>query len=364
MKFAAQNITFSIIRLIMSREEKIKQFDPNAIGIANGNLFGLPFTPEEAQLVILPMPWEVTVSYRPGTANGPQAILDASLQVDLFDSEVEDAWKMGIAMLPIDEAIKAESDTCRKYAEEIIQALENEQTPDENAYNIINAAGEKCKNDLKARALEWMNKGKCVALLGGDHSTPLGLIEALTEKYDNFGILHIDAHCDLREAYEGFTYSHASIMYNALKYPQISKLVQVGIRDFCESEANLVKDSNERVMMYEYRTINKDRFRGKSWDEITDEIVAALPDNIYVSFDIDGLNPQLCPNTGTPVPGGFMFEEALYLIEKVVEMDKKIIGFDLNEVAPGPDDEWDANVGARVLYRLCNYMGQSQKLLS
>lgn len=356
---------------VMSREDKIKGFDPNGLAIGEG-LFGLPFEVEDAQLVIIPAPWEVTVSYRAGTAKAPDAILAASKQVDLFDSEIPDAWKLGVTMLPVDKKICETGIALRKDTEIILAGLEKgeKEASFADLYKKINEGGEQLRKYIKLQALDLIKSGKSVALLGGDHSTPLGLMEALATQNESFGILQIDAHCDLREAYEGFTYSHASIMYNALEnIPQICKLVQVGIRDFCEEEFQYANGSKNqkgknRVSMYEYRAMVKERFRGKSWDEITDEIIADLPDNVYVSFDIDGLNPTLCPNTGTPVAGGMSFEEVMYLIEKLTQNDKKIIGFDLNEVGVSEDgSDWDANVGARVLYRLCNYLGKSQGLI-
>ena len=177
-------------------------------------------------------------------------------------------------------------------------------------------------------------------------------MQALADINQSFGILHIDAHADLREAYEGFEFSHASIMFNALKIQQISHLVQVGIRDYCEAELKLIQ-SDKRISTFFDRDIKQQQFNGKNWAEICENIISLLPQNIYLSFDIDGLDPKLCPNTGTPVPGGLELEQALFLIERLVQSGRKIIGFDLNEVAPG-SDEWDANVGARLLYRLAN----------
>ena len=191
-------------------------------------------------------------------------------------------------------------------------------------------------------------------MLGGDHSTPLGLIQALAEKHSSFAILQIDAHADLREAYEGFEFSHASIMYNAIKIPQVKKLVQVGIRDYCEAELDLI-NSNKKITAFFDRDIKHKQYNGTNWSTICDSIIEMLPDKIYLSIDIDGLDPKLCTHTGTPVPGGFEFEQVVYLVEKLVTSKRKIIGFDLNEVAPGKD-EMDANVGARLLYRVANAM--------
>jgi len=180
--------------------------------------------------------------------------------------------------------------------------------------------------------------------------------------HDRFAVLQIDAHADLRHAYEGFTYSHASIMYNVLKSPAVGRLIQLGIRDLCEEETKVMQRAMGRVVTFYDEDIKSSLYKGKNWDSICDEVVRQLPSLVYISFDIDGLDPKLCPNTGTPVAGGFEFQQIIYLLKKIVTSGKKIIGFDLNEVAPGNDD-WDANVGARLLYQLCNWTAVSQKKL-
>ncbi len=348
---------------MLTKEEIIQSFDPNAPG-ASGNLFGLPFSVENAEVVIVPVPWEVTVSYHTGTAQGPQAILDASAQVDLFVMEIPDAWKLGVAMQPVPENVKEESTKLRELSSQYIDSLEENAVinPANPVLTKINEACENLNIYVKSTTQRYLKEGKLVGLLGGDHSTPLGFIRALSERYDKFGVLQIDAHADLRKAYEGFTYSHASIMYNALKIPAVNRLVQVGIRDFCEEEVNVINHSMGRVVTFFDEDIKASQYAGNTWDSICDQIVKELPDSVYISFDIDGLDPKLCPNTGTPVAGGFEFHQITYLIKKVVKANKKIIGFDLNEVAPG-ESEWDANVGARMLYHLCNWMAVSQKKL-
>ncbi|MBX9719885.1 MAG: arginase family protein, partial [Candidatus Obscuribacterales bacterium] len=140
------------------------------------------------------------------------------------------------------------------------------------------------------------------------------------------------------------------------------KLVQVGIRDYCEQEYELVKNSNGRVVSFYDRDIKSRVYEGESWRDISNRILAELPQNVYVSFDVDGLDPKLCPNTGTPVPGGLEFEQAVFVVKQLVAQGKTIIGFDVNEVAPGEDDEWDANVGARLVYRLANLAALSRNL--
>jgi agmatinase len=347
--------------------ENNKDFDPNGVGQV-GNLFGLPFSPDNAELVIIPVPWEVTVSYTAGTAEGPEAILYASPQLDLFDPDIPDAWKLGIAMLPISEEIKEESDKLRDIAEEYILWLEEGQDETDNEElkwtpDTVNTKSAELNKWVKDQATSLLRNNKMVALLGGDHSTPLGLMQAFADKYAEFGILQIDAHADLRDAYEGFEFSHASIMFNALKIKNISKLVQVGIRDYAESEARIVNDSNGRIVTFYDKDIKEQQYEGTTWRSICDDVLEQLPQNVYISFDIDGLDPKLCPHTGTPVAGGFEFEQAMYLVKMLVKSGRKIIGFDLCEVAPG-ENEWDGNVGARVLYKLCNLMAVSQGKLN
>lgn len=347
-----------------SKQEKIKNFDPNSLGDPANNLYGLPFTTDEAEVVVIPVPWEVTVSYGSGTAGGPEAIRAASYQVDLYDPFVPDAWKIGIAMDNIPEELYDRSRELRTRSEQYIDLLELGESfeTNEDLKEIRREINEACAEMVqwvKFMSITHLGNNKIVGLVGGDHSTPLGLMQALAEKHSEFAILQIDAHADLRDAYEGFEYSHASIMTNALKIPQVKKLVQVGIRDYSEGEMEVIKNSNGRVVTYFDRDIKIKQYEGASWAIICQEIIGNLPEKIYLSFDIDGLDPKLCPNTGTPVAGGFEFEQVLYLIQKVVESGKKIIAFDINEVTPG-EDEWDANVGARLLYRIANMAAKSQ----
>ncbi len=354
----------------MTKAEKIAAFDPNGVGTADAGLFGLPFTPEDADLVVIPVPWEVTVSYRAGTALGPETVLEASAQVDLFEPTIPDAWQLGIALDEFDENLAARAAELRTEAEQYIDHLTS-GAPAVQAARFadlparVNAAGAELRTWLKARATTHLDAGKLVAVLGGDHSTPLGLIDALAARYegaeaDGFGILQFDAHADLRAAYEGFEFSHASIMYNALKLKPVQKLVQVGIRDICEAEAKLAADSGGRVVVFYDAYLQEERLNGKSWKKLCKKIVANLPQHVYISFDIDGLDPKLCPGTGTPVPGGLEFEQVCVLIKYVVASGRRIIGFDLNEVAPGTDPDWNGSVGARLLYKLCNWMAVSQ----
>jgi len=336
-------------------------FNTSAVGNPNNNIFGLPFTEEEALLVILPVPWEVTVSYGAGTSRAPEHIYRSSTQVDLFDKDVPNGWREGFFMREIEKKILLKSDYLRKEAELYIDYISKGEKVEDNKFMTkslkeINEGSAYVNNWVYEQTSSLLSKGKLVGILGGDHSVSLGYMKALQEKHGSFGILQIDAHCDLRNSYEYFTYSHASSMYNALtEIPGISKLVQVGIRDYCDEEWTMISNSNYRIIPYLDQEIKERQFEGQTWKTITDEMINHLPDKVYLSFDIDGLDRKLCPNTGTPVQGGFESEEIIYLVKKLIDSGRQLIGFDLVEVGVG-DTEWDSNVGARILWRLCNLM--------
>jgi agmatinase len=197
-------------------------FDPNGPGSSHHNIFGLPFSEEQARVVLLPVPWEVTVSYKSGTARGPEHIFQASRQIDIPDEEEGKGWKSGFFMRQSDKHLLARSDYYRKQSELYINFLAEGGNVDENPYlkNCVGQINEECKKMngwVYHHAKDLLDSGKLVGLVGGDHSTALGLFRAVGHKYGDFGILQIDAHCDLRKAYHGFTYSHASIMFNALQ---------------------------------------------------------------------------------------------------------------------------------------------------
>ncbi len=332
-----------------------KDFDPNGVGVDNGNYFSLPCTAEESDLVLLSAPWDVTVSYGAGAAYAPDAMIGASSQLDLFDAAAPDQWRRGIATAPVDYALQERSQRLRGDAEKVIDHLEHGGSADDDAVSRkIRRVNEGCtemNENLYRQASEWLDRGKLVGLVGGDHSTPYGVIRAIAERHEGAGILHIDAHCDLRERYEGFEFSHASIMHNVLRdFPQVARIVEV--RDFCDAEYRRAQ-SDPRIDMFDDRRLAEAAFEGISWAEQCRRIVECLPREVYVSFDIDGLSPDCCPHTGTPVPGGLTFREACFLLESVVRSGRRIVGFDLVEVVPKYEERMDEIVGARMLYKLC-----------
>jgi agmatinase len=347
----------------------LSQFDPNDVGNPNNNIFGLPFSEEDARLVIVPVPWEVTVSFGSGTARAAEQIMRASLQVDLFDPDVKDGWKQGFYLKETDRKLLLKSDYLRKEAELYIDYISKGDVVASNQFMCktlkeVNEGSHFMNHWVYQQTKSLLERGKLVALLGGDHSTPLGFYKALAERHGAFGILQIDAHLDMREAYEGFVYSHASIMYNMLQeVSEVEKLVQVGIRDYSEGEMETLAKQGERVKVFYDRDIRFRQFEGDTWRAICDDIVAQLPQLVYISFDIDGLDPKLCPNTGTPVQGGFETEQVYYLFNKIKAAGKQIIGFDLVEVSTS-ETGWDANVGARLLFKLCNLLVDSNPVTS
>lgn len=335
----------------------INDYNPNAPGVKNGRFMGFPFDEQDARCILLPVPWDVTTSYADGTASAPDNILQASDQLDLGDRTFPHHWKRGIYMLETDSEIKRWSDLHRIRAAEVIGAWEaGEDVKNSDHWtgvlSSVNRASRQLNDRVYDLASHHLNQQKKVLLIGGDHSTPFGYMKALAERYENLGMLQIDAHCDLRKAYEGFIYSHASIMYNVLnEIPQVSKLVQVGIRDWCPEEMSRIRESSDRITTHFMHDLDKALFEGQNWDEVCSQIVAGLPQYVYLTLDIDGLDPVYCPNTGTPVPGGMTYSQLMFLLESIPRSGRQIVGADLVEVG-GIPHEWDGNVGARLAYKL------------
>jgi agmatinase len=309
-------------------------FDPNAAAQTD-ELFGLVSLPADAAVHVIPVPYDGTVSYASGTAQGPEAVRVASHQVDLTDQHFGPVWTAGLATLdPV--------------------APPPSLKPDR--------AGEWIRSALRERVGRVLAAGKIPCVLGGEHSVSLGAIEACSAGLPSLGLLQIDAHMDLRRAYEGNRYSHASVILNAAEAcPNLTRIVQVGIRDFCEDELSYARDSGGRIAAVFDADVWAHTDGGGSLRSLFADAVASLPERVYVTLDIDGLDPALCPHTGTPVPGGLSFNAASALLVALAESGRRIVGFDLVEVAPGPDgDEWDGNVGARILYKLAGCALRSQ----
>ncbi len=303
------------------------------------SIYGLGHAPAEARVVLLPVPLDATASYRRGAADGPRAILAASRQVELFDVETGRPDRAGIAMLDEDAELRAWNDEAR--------AADPAR---------VNALGAEVNRRVEQAAEAWLARDKIVGTVGVDHAAAFGAIAAHARRWPGMGILQLDAHADLRRAFQGYEWSHASIMDNVMRRLTVARLVQVGVRDLDDEEHDAIAGSGGRVVAFFDAALHNERFAGVPWAAQVARIVDALPSDVYLSFDVDGLDPSLCPHTGTPVPGGLGFAEACALVAAVARSGRRIVGFDLCEVAPGPDgDEWDGNVGARLLYKMIGW---------
>ncbi|MCL2778593.1 MAG: agmatinase family protein [Polyangiaceae bacterium] len=344
-------------------------FDPNAPALAGSGVFGLSHGENDALVILLPVPWEATTSYGGGASDGPRAILEASAQVDLYDLDVDRPYLAGIHMLAESEEIIAKNGQAKSLARKVIEAggvgrVVPRDAELEGALARVNALSDEVNQWVEAEVVRLLDAGKIVGVVGGDHSVPFGALCAVAARTSQFGVLHIDAHADTRDAYEGFEHSHASIMRNVLlRIPEVGKLVQIGIRDVCEQEVHFGAQMGSRIRTFTDRDIARQKHDGVPFSTLAREVVSALPPLVWVSFDIDGLDPRYCPHTGTPVPGGLDIHEVFAIVREAVRSDRQILGFDLCEVAPNPfqpEDEWDGNVGARVLYKLIAFTLASQ----
>jgi agmatinase len=324
------------------------------------NIFDYDVSREDAKIIMIPVPWEATTSYGAGTAYGPELILKASAQQDLFDLDFKNNYQAGYFMQEIPKDLLEKSHKARVLAEKA-------RGGDKKALEECNTMCAEMVEHVYTQTKQILKEKKIPVVVGGDHSTPQGAIRAISESVNGeFGILHIDAHADLRNAYQGFTYSHASIFYNVMEAKWApKKLVQVAIRDFCEEEYEYIQSKEGKIKTFFDPNLKAAAYQGKGWDKVCEDIVNELPQNVYVSVDIDGLDPALCPNTGTPVAGGLDISQFKFLLKTLSAKGKKVIAFDLNEVSTGSDynleNEWDGNCGMRVLFQLCGWCIESQK---
>lgn len=334
---------------------KTLQFDPDAAAPSESGMYGLPFTVDESHVVVIPVPFEATTSYGGGTSNGPAAVLDASRQVDLYDHDTGRPYERGIAMLDIPKKIARLNKEAKPLAARVIEKGGPVDKKTAAAVEQVNAISDLMNEWVYSETRAFLDAGKMPVILGGDHSVPYGAIRAYAEEFPGLGILHLDAHADLRDAYEGFTWSHASIFNNVMtKIGGVARLVQVGVRDLGFAENKMIVESQGRIVTFFDGDLAAWKDDGEPFARIADSIVSVLPQNVYLSWDIDGLDPTLCPGTGTPVPGGLSWNEAIALLRAIHRSGRTIVGLDLCEVSPG-ETEWDANVGARLLYKMIGF---------
>ena len=288
----------------------------NFLGIPNENS-----SFENSKIVIVPIPYEHTVSYGKGTKDGPQAILKASHYVEFYDEETqrEIFYEYGIATLkPLELNKKREREALRL------------------TYSVVK---------------ELLGLNKFIVCIGGEHTISQAIIKAYAEKYSDLSILHFDAHSDLRQEYLGNKYSHASVMARVCEILDPSRIVQVGIRAQCVEEAKFIRE--KKINTYYAYSIRQPEtfFKLRRWE---DEVVGKLSQNVFVSFDVDAFDPSIMPATGTPEPNGLYWQEVMSCLKKV-GLRKNIVGFDIVEFAPIKGLHSADITAARLISKILNY---------
>jgi len=266
---------------------------------------------DRARVVLVPFGYEGSVSYGKGTGQGPEAIIDASYHLEIYDEELDkEPCEIGIC------------------------TIESDNMPSDGA-EMVRVIYEKTR--------DLLNKEKFIISVGGDHSITTGYCKALMDKHQIFSVIQLDAHADLRHSYEGSIYSHASAMARVRE--MTTHTLQLGIRSLSKPEADLVK--NEQLKFY---TMDMIRESGFNLDSALDN----LPDPVFITFDVDVFDWSIVRSTGTPEPGGMLWDEALGIL-KTIFKKKNVIGFDVVELAHDKNDPNSAFAVAKLIYKMIGY---------
>jgi agmatinase len=261
-----------------------------------------------SKIVIIPVPYDGTSTWQKGADKGPQAFLDASENMELYDIETDsEVYKEGIFL-----------------AETVSE----------------NSSPEAMVDAVHAITKKYINKNKFVTLFGGEHSISIGTVRAFNECFNNLTVLHIDAHANLRKEYLGSKYNHACSMFEA---SQNTNLIQVGIRSMDVSEKRVM--NTDKVFFAHDMAVNED------W---MDDVVDLLTSNVFITFDLDAMDPSLVPSTGTPEPGGLFYYETLEFLKRVFQ-EKNVVGFDMVELCPNKDDKSSDFIAAKLFYKMLSY---------
>lgn len=324
--------------------------------VDGGFYFGDKTEPSKADVVIVSAPWSVTADFGRGATYTPDAIIDASAGGDCYDAATGISVAGRVATAEIDYNIQELSEHLGREAERVAHhtSADDSVVGEYVARKVahVNEGFAEMQTTVYKQVKCWASKGKRIAVIGGDHSVAFGAVKALSEQYEEMGVLFIDAHADFSRDGEIFNYSHRSVARNIVEEIPAVGLVEVGVRDIKEIEAKEL-NSNDKVKLFLAEKIAARRFGGESWGDICREIVGLLPQKVYVSLDIDALKIEFCNNTNAPVPGGMTFDEVVYLVNSVVESGREIVGFDISEVVSSIDNKMDAIVGARLLAKMC-----------
>jgi len=270
---------------------------------------------EKSKIILIPVPYDGTSTWGKGADKGPEAFLEASENMELYDIETDsEVYKQGIHLTePITE----------------------------------NSSPEAMVNEVHAITKDFIKRNKFVTLFGGEHSISIGSIRAFNECFDNLTVLQIDAHADLRESYEGTKYNHACAVYEA---SQTTNLVQVGIRSM---------DVIEKTVMDEEKTFfAHEMVADEYW---SDKVIEAMTENVFITLDLDAFDPSIMPSTGTPEPGGLLWYETLEFLKQVFE-DKNVVGFDIVELCPNKNDKSSDFLAAKLYYKMLSYKFAGQDI--
>lgn len=324
--------------------------------VIDGGYYFCDNTPtDKADVVIISTPWSVTSDFGRGATYTPDAIIEASVKSGIYDALSGVSLAGRISTVEINYDIQELSEHLGREAERVkhygadASSLMTEHYARKVAH--IDEGFATMQQSTYEEVKRYAEQGKCVAVIGGDHSVAYGAVKAIAECHGGVGVLFIDAHADFCQG-EPFRFTHRSIARNIIEdISLVERLVAVGVRDISPEEALSIESSPKSEIFLAER-LASERFEGRSWGELCREIVERLPQQVYISFDIDALKIEFCHNTNAPVPGGMTFDEVIYLINSVVESGRKIVGFDISEIVPNLEYTMDATVGARLLSKM------------
>ncbi len=308
---------------------------------------------DRADVVVISTPWSVTSDFGRGATYAPDAIIEASVKSGRYNALSGLSIEGRVATAEIDYDVQELSEQLGREAERVAHYTAAGASIEQVARKIehINEGFSAMHQSTYKQAKLYAGKGKCVGVVGGDHSVAYGAVKAVAECYGGIGVLFIDAHADFREERQ-YRFSHRSIARNIVEdIALVERLVAVGVRDISHDEA-VAMQSSPKCEVFLSEQLAAERFEGRNWGDLCREIVERLPEKVYVSLDIDALKIEFCHNTNAPVPGGMTFDEVVYLINTVVESGRKVVGFDISEIVPSLEYTMDATVGARLLGKM------------
>ena len=298
---------------------------------------------------IYPVPWDVTTTFGSGTHAGPNQIQSIWHQLDHSHPFHESPISVSF-LLPNQHIIDLQSQFKDKSCQ-IIQKLNQGESltkKDQLDLSKINQACKASFDYVYDDTLALIKKKDPFILCGGEHGVGLGYVKALGHAFDSFSVLQIDAHMDCRISYFGYDYSHASVITHYASMPHVNTITQVGIRDYDQQERLFQEQHQTPFHLFLDYDIHRNLMMGDAFYTVVMKIINTLSSRVFISLDVDGLAPYLCPNTGTPVPGGLSYNQLVFLFEELAKQ-KQIVGAELVEVSDTKNSVWNANVGARLL---------------